>query len=75
MNDIRRASPHEQSEILMQALPHRLCYDDATIVVKWRPRLGTTRPRRVISPRTRRDDVILLTQDHVASDPCNFHEA
>jgi len=35
MNDIRRASPQEQSEILMQALPHMLRYDDATIVVKY----------------------------------------
>jgi acetylglutamate kinase len=35
MNDTRKASPHEQSEILMQALPHMLRYDDATIVVKY----------------------------------------
>jgi acetylglutamate kinase len=35
MNDIRHASPQEQSEILMQALPHMLRYDDATIVVKY----------------------------------------
>ncbi len=35
MNDIRKASPQEQSEILMQALPHMLRYDDATIVVKY----------------------------------------
>jgi acetylglutamate kinase len=35
MNDMRKASPQEQSEILMQALPHMLRYDDATIVVKY----------------------------------------
>jgi acetylglutamate kinase len=35
MNDTRKASPQEQSEILMQALPHMLRYDDATIVVKY----------------------------------------
>jgi acetylglutamate kinase len=35
MTDVRNASPQEQSEILMQALPHMLRYDDATIVVKY----------------------------------------
>ena len=30
-----KVSPHEQSEILMQALPHMLRYDDSTIVVKY----------------------------------------
>jgi acetylglutamate kinase len=35
MTDPRKASPQEQSEILMQALPHMLRYDDATIVVKY----------------------------------------
>ena len=35
MNDTRKASPQEQSEILMQALPHMLRYDDATVVVKY----------------------------------------
>jgi acetylglutamate kinase len=35
MNDASKASPQEQSEILMQALPHMLRYDDATIVVKY----------------------------------------
>jgi acetylglutamate kinase len=35
MNDVHKASPQEQSEILMQALPHMLRYDDATIVVKY----------------------------------------
>ena len=29
------ADPHQQAEILMQALPHMLRYDDATIVVKY----------------------------------------
>src|ERR1700747_1176192 len=28
-------TPQQQSEILMQALPHMLRYDDATIVVKY----------------------------------------
>ena len=35
MNDTRKASPQEQSEILMQALPHMLRYDEAIIVVKY----------------------------------------
>jgi acetylglutamate kinase len=35
MTDAQKASPQEQSEILMQALPHMLRYDDATIVVKY----------------------------------------
>ena len=35
MNETRKASPQEQSEILMQALPHMLRYDEATIVVKY----------------------------------------
>ena len=30
-----KASPQEQSEILMQALPHMLRYDDAIVVVKY----------------------------------------
>jgi acetylglutamate kinase len=35
MNDTRKASPQEQSEILMQALPHMLRYDEAIVVVKY----------------------------------------
>jgi len=35
MTDAPRSSPQEQAEILMQALPHMLRYDDATIVVKY----------------------------------------
>ena len=35
MTDPLKASPQEQAEILMQALPHMLRYDDATIVVKY----------------------------------------
>ena len=35
MNETRKASPQEQSEILVQALPHMLRYDDAIIVVKY----------------------------------------
>jgi acetylglutamate kinase len=35
MNDTREASPQEQAEILMQALPHMLRYDEAVIVVKY----------------------------------------
>jgi acetylglutamate kinase len=35
MNETRTASPQEQSEILMQALPHMLRYDEAIIVVKY----------------------------------------
>jgi acetylglutamate kinase len=35
MSELRQASPQEQSEILMQALPHMLRYDDSIIVVKY----------------------------------------
>jgi acetylglutamate kinase len=35
MNETRKASPQEQSEILMQALPHMLRYDESIIVVKY----------------------------------------
>ncbi len=35
MTEAPRSSPQEQAEILMQALPHMLRYDDATIVVKY----------------------------------------
>ena len=35
MTDALKASPQEQAEILMQALPHMLRYDEATIVVKY----------------------------------------
>ena len=35
MNDAPKASPQEQAEILMQALPHMLRYDEAVIVVKY----------------------------------------
>ena len=35
MTDALKASPQEQAEILMQALPHMLRYDDAIIVVKY----------------------------------------
>jgi acetylglutamate kinase len=35
MNDTTQATPQERAEILMQALPHMLRYDEATIVVKY----------------------------------------
>jgi acetylglutamate kinase len=35
MDETRKASPQEQSEILVQALPHMLRYDEAIIVVKY----------------------------------------
>jgi acetylglutamate kinase len=35
MTDALKVSPQEQAEILMQALPHMLRYDDAIIVVKY----------------------------------------
>jgi acetylglutamate kinase len=35
MNEKRKAGPQEQAEILMQALPHMLRYDEAIIVVKY----------------------------------------
>ena len=35
MTDAPKASPQEQAEILMQALPHMLRYDEAIIIVKY----------------------------------------
>jgi acetylglutamate kinase len=35
MDEKRKAGPQEQAEILMQALPHMLRYDEAIIVVKY----------------------------------------
>jgi acetylglutamate kinase len=35
MTDIPKGTPQEQAAILMQALPHMLRYDEATIVVKY----------------------------------------
>ena len=35
MSDPLNATPQQQSEILMQALPHMLRYDDAIVVVKY----------------------------------------
>src|SRR5271170_1598006 len=35
MHEAPKASPQEQAEILMQALPHMLRYDEAIIVVKY----------------------------------------
>ena len=35
MSDHRKGSPEEQAEILMQALPHMLRYDEANVVVKY----------------------------------------
>ncbi len=35
MTEHRRGSPEEQAEILMQALPHMLRYDEAIVVVKY----------------------------------------
>ena len=35
MTEATKGSPQEQAEILMQALPHMLRYDEATIVVKY----------------------------------------
>jgi acetylglutamate kinase len=35
MTDKAKATPQEQAEILMQALPHMLRYDDAIVVVKY----------------------------------------
>jgi acetylglutamate kinase len=35
MTEASKASPQEQAEILMQALPHMLRYDDAIVVVKY----------------------------------------
>ena len=35
MSEAQKGSPEEQAEILMQALPHMLRYDDAVVVVKY----------------------------------------
>ena len=53
MTEAPRSSPQEQAEILMQALPHMLRYDDATIVVKYGGHaMGDDDHRRAISPAT-----------------------
>ncbi len=35
MTEVRKGTPEEQAEVLMQALPHMLRYDDAVVVVKY----------------------------------------
>jgi hypothetical protein len=35
MNEPLKGSPQEQAEILIQALPHMLRYDEAIVVVKY----------------------------------------
>src|SRR3984885_2367141 len=61
MTDVRNASPQEQSEILMQALPHMLRYDDSTIVVKYGGHaMGDERGERNFAR-----DMVLLEQSGV----------
>ena len=58
MNETRKASPQEQSEILMQALPHMLRYDEAIIVVKY----GGHAMGDTVAARQFAADVVLLKQ-------------
>jgi acetylglutamate kinase len=61
MTDVLKASPQEQAEILMQALPHMLRYDDATVVVKY----GGHAMGDEASEREFARDMVLLEQSGV----------
>ena len=61
MTEAPRSSPQEQAEILMQALPHMLRYDDATIVVKY----GGHAMGDVTTGRDFARDMVLLEQSGV----------
>ena len=58
MTEAPSSSPQEQAEILMQALPHMLRYDDATIVVKY----GGHAMGDVTTGRDFARDMVLLEQ-------------
>jgi len=58
MTEAPSSSPQEQAEILMQALPHMLRYDDATIVVKY----GGHAMGDVATGRDFARDMVLLEQ-------------
>ena len=52
MNETPKASPQEQSEILMQALPYMLRYAGASIVVKYGGHAMGDEPKRPTSAAT-----------------------
>jgi len=58
MNEPFKASPQEQATILMQALPHMLHYDEATVVVKY----GGHAMGEEASARNFARDMVLLEQ-------------
>ncbi len=53
--------PHQQAEILMQALPHMLRYDDATVVVKY----GGHAMGDEVRARAFAQDMVLLEQSGI----------
>ncbi len=61
MTDALKASPQEQAEILMQALPHMLRYDDAIVLVKY----GGHAMGDVVAARDFARDMVLLEQSGV----------
>ncbi len=61
MTDAPKASPQEQAEILMQALPHMLRYDDAIVLVKY----GGHAMGDVVAARDFARDMVLLEQSGV----------
>ena len=67
MNEAIKGSPQEQAEILMQALPHMLRYDEATIVVKY----GGHAMGDETTARNFARDMVLLEQSGV--DPVVVH--
>ena len=67
MTEHGKGSPEEQAEILMQALPHMLRYDEATIVVKY----GGHAMGDEATARNFARDMVLLEQSGV--DPVVVH--
>ncbi len=67
MTEISKGSPEEQAEILMQALPHMLRYDEATVVVKY----GGHAMGDEATARNFARDMVLLEQSGV--DPVVVH--
>ncbi|MBV8472003.1 MAG: acetylglutamate kinase [Hyphomicrobiales bacterium] len=61
MTDAPKANPQEQAEILMQALPHMLRYDDAIVLVKY----GGHAMGDVVAARDFARDMVLLEQSGV----------
>src|SRR3974390_337862 len=61
MTDALNATPQQKSEILMQALPHMLRYDDAVVVVKYGGHAMGDEPKA----RDFAKDMVLLEQSGI----------